>query len=107
MSDKLTEILGYDPTKNPSPTAAILAEVANELRKEREDKARGRAKELLTKAVELRTQKADLDKKYQQAAQKFDKEFGKLMKQIDALAQGQEPAEEVEVPVGQTADATV
>lgn len=92
----LNDILGFDATKHPTPTADLFAEVAADLKKERLEKARVQAKELLAKAIELQTQKSALEKKFRAETQKFDKEFGKIMKQIDGLMAGRDPVDEPE-----------
>lgn len=94
----LNDLLGFDSTKHPTPTSALFTEVATELQKERHDKAKGQAKELLTKAIELQSQQVGLEKKFNAEKQKFEKEFGKLMKQIEALVAGRDPEQEVPAP---------
>ena len=92
----LEEIIGFNPTKRPTPTATLFAEVAADLNKERVEKAKTQAKELITKAIDLTTQRDELEKKFRKEVERFDKELGKLMGQIDQLSQGKEPQPEPE-----------
>lgn len=94
--DALADVLGFKPGSHPSPTAELFAEVAKELNEERTKKAKERAKELLTKAIDLRTQRDNAEKQFRAQVAKFDKELGKLMKQIESLAAGKEPEPEGE-----------
>ena len=96
--DKLTAVLGFDPAKKPSATGELMKEVLEEVGKERREQAKARAKELLTKAMNLREEFARADKTYNDAKGKFQKELGKMLRGIEALTKGEEPpAEQDEV----------
>ena len=88
--DTLTTLLGFDPGKSPSPTAALMQEVMAEVKKERDDKAKMRAKELLTKAITLREEFAKADRAYNDAKGKFQKEIGKILSTIEKHVKGED-----------------
>ena len=92
--EKLTELLGFDPVKRSTLTQDLFKEVVSDISKDRIDKAKAQAKDLLTKALQLRDQKDKCEKDFAKEMKKFDKELGKVMNQIQGLLSGKEPQEE-------------
>jgi len=52
--ERLTNLAGFDPAKAPKITRGLFQEVMDDLTKERSDKAKEKARGLITKAIELR-----------------------------------------------------
>lgn len=95
-AEKLEGLLGFDPTKRGTLTQELFKEVVQEISKERTDKAKAQAKEHLTKAIQLREGMVKAEKDFNKEKQKFEKELGKVMNQIQGILTGKEPQEEVE-----------
>lgn len=90
MSDKLEKlagILGFDPQGDVAAVGAI-SEAVLEIANERKALAKLKAKELIAKAIDMSKKKAEIDKAYKQESIKWDKEMGKLMKEIEGLSNG-------------------
>ena len=96
---KLNDLLGYDPIKSASP---VFTEVAAELAKERAEEGKKRAKELILKAIELRRAFDSKEREFRKLQEKFDKELGQIMRQIDAAQRGAEAPVEAETPATDT-----
>lgn len=94
-AEKLQKLLGFDPDKRNNITQDALSEAVKEINEERIKEVKVRAKELLVKAMQLREQKVKLDREYNQQSAKFDKELGKILKQIEGALSGKS-AEEIE-----------
>lgn len=95
---RLTEKLGFDPTKN-APATGVFAAALEEVRKKRDAAAQVKAIELIEKATELSNKMEALRKQSEGQLKKFDKELGKLMGSIEAMASGRpapEPTEDKE-----------
>lgn len=92
--EKLAEFLGpMTETKN------ALQEAIAEVRKERADRQKAKAKELIVKAIRLQEEQAEADKKYEAAKRTFNKELGKLMSTLEQMSHGnatEAPSEEPE-----------
>lgn len=98
-SDKLTELLGFDPTKRPTlgpKGGALFTEALADIVKEREEKAKTQATELFRKAITLSDERKKARAQFNQADAKFEKELGKVLSQIQALVSGNEPPAENE-----------
>jgi hypothetical protein len=96
-ADKLTELLGFDPVKRPTlgpKGGKLFAEALAEITKERDEKAKAQAAELFRKAIALSEERNKSKKAFQQADQKFEKELGKVLNQIQGLVNGVEPQPE-------------
>lgn len=91
---KLTKLLGFDPAKASRLTGVLYAEVVREISKERTDAAKAKAKDLLTKAISLREQAAQAEKKFRSEIQKFDKELAKVINSVQGILDGREPQAE-------------
>jgi vacuolar-type H+-ATPase subunit I/STV1 len=87
-AEKLQKMLGFDPDKKTNITQDALSEAVKEINEERIKEVKARAKELLIKAMQLREQKVKLDREYNQQSGKFDKELGKILKQIEGALSG-------------------
>jgi len=108
-AEKLEGLLGFDPAKRG--TLELFKEVVQEISKERTDKAKAQdeaarwlnrqaAKEHLTKAISLREGMVKAEKDFNKEKQKFEKELGKVMNQIQGILPGKEPQEEGECKEG-------
>lgn len=96
---KLTTLLGFNAARKSLPvTQEIFKEVLSEVTDERRKAAKGQVKELLTKAMDLHSQAAVAEKKFNQEKAKFEKELGKLINQIQSLIAGKEPEETTDQP---------
>ena len=91
-AERLNRLVGFDPTKKMNATEELFAEVVDELRKEREVKAKEAAKEQLSKAVELREKMDKVRKEFEGQTAKFEKELGKLLSRLEAGLRGGKPA---------------
>ena len=91
---KLVDTLGFDPAKAPTGSAAVLTEVIAEITKERDDKIRIQLKELLTKAMDLRVTVEKAKKAFDKETQKYEKELGKILNDLERLASGKDAPEE-------------
>jgi Mn-containing catalase len=90
----LREVLKFDPTVE-ALNNEIFAEALKEITEERNKKIKAKAKEQLLKAMELNEKMKKLKKQTDDEMKKFDKELGKIMRQIKATMEGKS-AEEVE-----------
>jgi Sec-independent protein translocase protein TatA len=93
--DRLKNVLGFDPAQGTGSSAGAFKDALAELQAERDAENKVKAKDLLKKAMELRTKMDKAKKEFASQESKFEKELGKLLKTIEAMASGQEaPAEE-------------
>lgn len=93
-SEKLIELLGgVDPAKE-TLTKDVLTEALDELKKERAEKAKKDAKEQLAKAIDLHTQAVKEKQAFDQKYAKFQKDLGKVVNKLHAMANGQAPPPE-------------
>ena len=93
-SDRLVDLLGFDPAKKPTigdKTSKLFQDTLKELTEEREKKAKEEAKTLMQKAMQLQEERAKARKQFQGADQKFEKELGKILNQINSMLTGKEP----------------
>jgi hypothetical protein len=91
---RLSNLLGFDPSKPDTGAAPMLTEALEEVRKEREAKTKIKVKEFITKAIEIQDQMVQAKNAFDAQYAKLDKGLGKLLSQIDALAKGRPaPAE--------------
>lgn len=91
---RLQDILGFDPVKYDVVTKDAITEVVKEIQQERLKKVKEKAKEQLIKAIELREQKAKMDREYINNSKKFDKELGSILSQIEKALSGKTSEEE-------------
>lgn len=66
----------------------ILSEALDEISKERADKRKEAAKELIRKALDLKEQKDKNKKEFEGKDKKWEKELGKVMSRLERMAQG-------------------
>jgi hypothetical protein len=92
---KLSKMLGFNPDKKSNITQDALTEAVKEINEERIKEVKVKAKDLLIKAMQLREQKVKLDRDYAGQSKKFDKELGKILKQIEGALSGK-TAEEID-----------
>lgn len=103
-SAQLEKLLGFNPTREPGMNRSALDEVVAELAKERGEKAKVKAREFLSKAIDLATKRTKLERETKKQFEAFDKELGKLMNQLRAALDGR-PApvegEQTETPAAE------
>lgn len=87
--EKLTQVLGFDPAKQPAPTKELLSEALGEITQERTKKAKDRAKELLTRLIGLREEFAKAQQAFRKAEDQFQKEVAKVLRSVEALTRGE------------------
>jgi negative regulator of genetic competence, sporulation and motility len=101
-TERLVGLAGDDVLKRPKVTEEIFKEVMSEIRKERSDKAKAKARELIVKALDLQEQMEKAEKEFRSQKAKFEKELGKILNQLEndlnQAAGGQPPAQEEEAP---------
>lgn len=86
--DRLTAMFGFDPAKEMAAGNDVLKEALKEIGEERSKNAKTKAKEQLLKAIELRQQMAAKKREFENQYKKFEKELGKVLGQLDAMASG-------------------
>jgi len=79
-----------------SPLQDVLRETVLELDKEEKEKKKNELKELFVKAKGLVGEMVKAEKTFTTTKAKFDKELGKLVKQIQSFAKNEEDEEEKE-----------
>lgn len=92
-TEKLIELMTFDPVKQPGLTSGLFSEVLKEITDERAKEGKAKAKELLVKAMDLRRQMSKAEKDFNNQKQKFDKELGKFLNQINGMLSGKAPEE--------------
>lgn len=85
---EMTELLGYDPTKDGPTKSAIDIALAN-VNKRRDDKLVAKLEERIDKASLLAKDEAKLDSEYKKHKAKFKKEIGAFNNFLRAAQQGQ------------------
>lgn len=93
--EKLQNILGFNPI-NERPDNVVLQAALKELNEEREKSMKDEAKKLLLEAMNVAKEFKKLENKFLGEQGKFNKNFGKLMRRIEAMAAGKEPPKEEE-----------
>lgn len=94
-TQRLVNLLGFDPARRPGPTADLLKDVLGEITKERAEKAKEQIKVQLVEAVQLREQMHRLENDFTKNKQKFEKQLGKILNFLEAAANGRPaPVEE-------------
>jgi hypothetical protein len=88
--------LGFDPTKGPRPNKDAFAKALEKINKERQEAAEAAAEELARNAITQAESFGKAKRAFEQAEQKFIKEFQKTMNKIRALTAGKEVPEEEE-----------
>lgn len=86
-SERLEKMLGFDPSKQ-SAGSDVLTKAVEAITKERAEEALGKATDLLKQAIDLRKKRDQAERDFTAATKKFDKELGKLLNRIEALASG-------------------
>ena len=97
-AERLTDLLKFDPIKRHPITQEVFADVLKEITEERLKTVRVQAKETLQKAMELRQQMNKAEKDFKGQQQKFEKELGKLLNQVQSMLSGKEPEPEQTQP---------
>lgn len=93
-TDKLAALLQFDPAK-PVGTKTAFDEALAEVQKEEAEVAKAKAKDLLKNALDLQRKKQAAKKQFLAEDKKFDKQLGKLLNNLSAMANGTEiPTEE-------------
>lgn len=95
-TQRLVNLLGFDPARRPSATQELLKEVLGDLNKERSEKAKELVKAQLAEAVQLREQMHRLESEFNKNRAKFDKQLGKILNSLESALRGQPVAEETE-----------
>lgn len=98
---QLCEKLGFDPARQATGDAGLLADVVKEIQQEREKEVKTKVKELLVLAMQVRKQMDDARKKFEREWAKMEKELGKILGDLERLASGkpvEEPAAAEEAP---------
>lgn len=99
IRQKINQALGFDAGKEPSATADLFKEVIDEVKKNRDTQARDKARETVTKLVEICKQAAKLEREFKKSKEALDKEANKLYNQVQAaLNGGTAPAAEPDAP---------
>lgn len=95
-SAKLSELLKFDPGKRHPVSTELFAEALKEITEEREESTKKVVKELLSKGMDLRQQMVTAEKQFNTAKRKFDKELGKIIKQVQGMLNGQEATDDAD-----------
>lgn len=91
---RLQSVLGFDPTKANDGVGSAFKEALAEIHEERKAVNKVRVKELLQKAIELKTKMAKARKEFESNSAKFDKELGNVLKTIERMSKGEDTQEE-------------
>ena len=86
--ERLVSVLGFDPAKGGGADNAIIQEALKEIQDEEAKAKKAKAKEQLLKAAELRKKMVEAERQFESQRKKFDKELGKVLNQIEAMASG-------------------
>ena len=96
-TEQLTTILGFDPAKKITPDKSAIAEIIGEISKERANKAREAAKQLLTEAIKCQEEFKKIEDAFNKQKNEFEKKLKALLKTITAGLEGTQPeAQETE-----------
>lgn len=93
--ERLREVLGFDPGSK-SPGADVFNEVLQEVKKERAEQQKARAKEIVLEAIKIQEEQKKLKNQFEAQNKKFEKTLGKLLNRLEAMARGNEPPSEEE-----------
>jgi hypothetical protein len=88
LISQLTTLLQFDPIKEPGITPDAFSEVLAEIARDRQEKAKAKAREVITKAVELRKQMANARREFEKQEREFNKELGKLLNHLQTAVNG-------------------
>ena len=88
-SERLEELLGHNPSKQLAGNL-ILQEAMAEIQQARREDAKKKAKELLTKAIDLHQSITKADQEWRSKINKFNKELGKVLGSLDRFANGEQ-----------------
>lgn len=105
-AERLQAILGYDPSKS-SPDQGVLSEAIKEINEARAKENKDKAKEQIVKALELRSKMDAAKRQFDGQQKKFEKELGKILNKIEAMAQGRPMPEESDDKDKEEVDASV
>ena len=94
--DRLESLLGFDPAKADATSQDVVQQAVAEIQEERSKAAAAKAKEFITKGMELVQRFDAAQKAARKEEQKFEKDLKKLMDQIDRLKSGKSVADEEE-----------
>ena len=96
QSRRLAELAGFDPAKKPKVTEEILKEVISDIQEKREEEAKKKAYELMTKAIQLNDEMIKAEAEFNRQKTKFEKELKKVINMLEndlRQASGQAPVE--------------
>ena len=82
--ERLQDILGFDPVKSTGGTG-VLGEALAEIQKERAEKNKAKASDLIKKAIECCEKMDEARKQFEGAMNKSEKELNKLISSIEQL----------------------
>lgn len=84
---QLSDLLGFDPVKQPHVTNSALNKVVQEIQDERQKKAEELAGKLLREAITLAESRHKLNVQYLKDCEKFDKGLKEYVKKIQRIVQ--------------------
>jgi hypothetical protein len=87
-TQRLVELIQFDPAKPASLTQDLLSEVVKDLSDERLKAAKTQAREWIAKAIDLRTQMHKAQREFNSQMAKFEKELGKILNQVEGMLRG-------------------
>lgn len=90
---KLTDTLGFDPTKSPKADKETFGKVLQKISKERQEEAEKKAEALTREAILAADAFSKEAQKYEALKKKFIESFTKVMNKIESLANGTEYSE--------------
>ena len=82
--ERLQSILGFDPTKSGGNTG-VLNDALSEIKKERDERNKKKASELIKKAIECVEKMDELKSQFNSTLNKSEKELSKLISSIEQL----------------------
>lgn len=85
VAERLTGVLGFDASKN-SPGKTVFSDALEAVTKKRNEANKTKAIELIEKAIGLREKIEAAKKQFLSQEKKFNKELGKLLTGIEAMA---------------------
>jgi hypothetical protein len=94
---RLEDLLGHNPSKELTG-GDILQEAMKEIKEERAKEAKVKAKDMLSKAIELHRSITKADQEWRSKIAKFNKELGKVLNKLESFGQGQPVVEEQTEP---------
>lgn len=89
--DRLSRVLGFDPARKGG--TGVFADALEVVNKKRAEAAKDKAVGLIEQAITLREQMAQAENTFNAQKKKFEKELGKLVGRIEALAGGKSPSQ--------------